>query len=129
MHQRCYNPRHDKYRWYGARGISICLEWHNFTTFREWALINGYTDELTIDRIKTNKGYSPDNCQWVDMKFQANNRNSNRILELNGQSYTVAQMAEAFSISSYTIFNRLRLGWSLEKIVGTPERNAQYAAI
>lgn len=122
MHQRCYNPKHDNYKWYGAKGISICLEWHDFITFRDWALKNRYTDELTIERIKSDQNYCPNNCKWVDMKIQANNRHNNRIIQYSGNKFTVTQLAETYGLSPYTVFNRLRLGWDIEKIIKTPER-------
>lgn len=123
MHQRCYNPKHENYKWYGGKGISVCTEWHDFIAFREWALANGYTDELTIDRINPDENYSPDNCCWVDMKIQANNRTSNRVIEINGILYTVSQLADTFSLSYYTVINRLRLGWNIKRIIETPERS------
>lgn len=64
--------------------------------FREWALLNGYDKDAayrkcTIDRIDNNKGYSPDNCRWVDQKAQNNNYSRNRIIEYNGESHNLAQ--------------------------------------
>ena len=58
---------------YKGRGISLCDEWHDYTKFREWALANGYRDDLEIDRRDTNKGYCPENCHWVTRKENANN--------------------------------------------------------
>ncbi|MBQ7844982.1 MAG: hypothetical protein IJ392_02395 [Clostridia bacterium] len=121
MRSRCEDPRHTKYRFYGGRGITVCEEWKDFLTFREWALSNGYTDELTIDRIDSDKGYSPDNCRWLTMKEQANNRSSNRLLNYQGKQYTVAQFAEAFHLRYHTVMNRIKAGWSPDKIIHTPE--------
>lgn len=72
--QRCTNKNEVCYKHYGGRGINYCDEWKNFKPFMEWALANGYKDHLTIDRIKGNLGYSPDNCRWVTRKIQAINQ-------------------------------------------------------
>ena len=75
MKKRCYNPECVAYSNYGGRGIKICDEWlNNYTSFHDWALSNGYADNLSIDRIDVNGNYEPSNCRWVDAKIQANNR-------------------------------------------------------
>lgn len=80
MKVRCYNPKHKGYHRYGGRGITVCDEWINdFQSFCDWAMANGYDEnaprgKCTIDRIDNDKGYSPANCRWVDMKVQNQNR-------------------------------------------------------
>ena len=71
MLNRCYNPSRDRYKNYGARGISVCEEWKNkengFINFYNWSMEKGYEEGLTIDRIDNDKDYSPNNCQWLSM--------------------------------------------------------------
>lgn len=75
MKTRCYNKNSPNYKYWGSRGINVCSEWkESFENFREWAIKNGYRDDLTIDRINNDGNYTPNNCRWVDMKVQNNNR-------------------------------------------------------
>jgi len=80
MKNRCFNKNHrDFYRW-GARGITVCRQWRNdFLKFKEFAVNNGYNDNLQIDRIDNNKGYYPCNCRFVTPKINSRNRNNTKI--------------------------------------------------
>jgi hypothetical protein len=78
-------------------------------------MANGYLDDLTIDRIDNDKGYSPNNCRWITKKEQANNRSTNRYLEYNGERHTISEWGELLGIDSETLSSRLRRGWSIEK--------------
>lgn len=77
---RCYQVNNNSYQYYGARGITVCDEWrNNYAAFKAWALANGYNDsakrgECTLDRIDVNGNYCPENCRWVSMAVQNENR-------------------------------------------------------
>lgn len=128
MKDRCYNPKSKCYKNYGGRVITLCKEWMirekngkgnisiGYENFRKWALQNGYSDNLTIDRIDVNKGYSPDNCRWVTMKEQQNNRRNNRLITYNGKTQTMKQWAEELGISYEILESRLnKRHWTVEK--------------
>jgi len=82
MIQRCHNPKSDSWHNYGARNISVCEEWRAPTrNFFDWALSNGYSDDLSIDRIDNNGNYTPMNCKWSTPKEQAANTRTSVVNE------------------------------------------------
>lgn len=118
--QRCFNPKSNGYENYGGRGITICDEWRkDFQAFYDWAMANGYTDKLSIDRIDVNGNYEPSNCRWVDMKFQGNHRRNNRLIEHNGEILTVSEWSERTGIKVGTIYSRLDRGWGTAETLTT----------
>lgn len=122
MKQRCTNPSVCNYYDYGGRGVTVCDEWMDFGNFYEWALANGYAENLSIDRIDNNAGYCPENCRWVDVKTQANNRRSNKIIEYNGERHTLSEWGSIVGIRAGTIGERLRRGWPIEKALTMPTK-------
>lgn len=123
MKVRCYKEDDEHYKWYGGRGIRICDEWLNdFLAFREWALTHGYSETLSIDRIDVNGNYEPPNCRWTSQKTQTNNTSANRRVVFQGKEYTVAQFSEFLNYNYSTVRNRLKLGWTPERIAQTPEK-------
>ena len=122
MIARCEYEKHPYFADYGGRGVTVCEEWHDYLTFRNWAMSNGYSDDLTIDRIKNEDGYNPNNCKWSTIKEQQNNKRNNRRLTWNGETKTVTEWAEVVGISKTTIKERLNAGWTVEMALTTPVR-------
>lgn len=115
MRRRCYDQHADSYKYYGEKGIEICDEWlYSFESFYEWSLNNGYSDDLTIDRINNNKSYSPNNCRWVSMKQQDNNRSNTIYITFKGICKSLPEWADELQIPQYVIRNRLNRNWSVE---------------
>lgn len=123
MKQRCNCKTNVNYCDYGQRGISVCEEWEqDFMCFYNWSMENGYSDNLTIDRIDFNGNYESSNCRWVDLTAQANNKRNNRMLEFQGIRYTLAEASRAFNINYSALQYRLSHGWDVEKALLTKVR-------
>ena len=86
MIQRCTNPNATKYFNYGGRGINVCSEWlSSYESFRDWALANGYSKDLTLDRKENDKGYNPSNCRWANKSTQSSN--TRKLISTNTSGY------------------------------------------
>ena len=110
MKQRCCNPQNARYKYYGARGIAVCDEWMRFEPFEQWALSNGYSDELTIDRIDVDGDYCPENCRWVTWETQQNNKRSNTVIQAFGESRTLSEWSKISGVNRATIQKRIKNG-------------------
>lgn len=118
MKSRCLDPDCDCYQHYGGRGISICDEWKDsFAAFSKWARANGYSSELTLDRIDVNGNYEPSNCRWATRKEQNRNMRSTRMLTFMGETLCLEDMATKYGINKATLAQRLQRGWSLEDAI------------
>jgi hypothetical protein len=121
MRGRCFTPTNKDYSNYGGRGITVCKEWDEFSNFRDWALSNGYADNLTLDRIDVNGNYEPSNCRWVTQKEQMRNVRCNVYATYKGETKLLIEWAEETGIGYNTLRSRyLRRGWSIEKSLTTP---------
>lgn len=114
MKQRCYNTNHKYYPIYGGRGIKICDEWLNdYQQFEAWALANGYANDMSIDRIDNDKGYSPDNCRWIYYKDQPKNRRSNHRVIVDGKEMNVSDVSRLYGIPISTVCYRDNQGFDI----------------
>lgn len=113
---RCYKASATSYKRYGAKGIKVCDEWkNNKSKFFEWAFKNGYSEELTLDRIDVSNGYSPDNCRWATYKEQANNTSKTIFLTFNGCKKSLHEWADYLGLKPATIWARLQRGDCVER--------------
>lgn len=122
MKTRCNNPNNPSYKnWYGQHGIKVCDEWSkDYLTFKTWSINNGYSENLTLDRINSNEGYCPENCRWVTSFEQANNRSGVEKFEYNGESHTLGEWSKITGIKRSKLYARIKtLGWSIEKALTT----------
>jgi len=116
MKSRCNNKNNPVYMLYGGRGISVCDEWNEFKAFKEWAMNNGYSDQLTIDRINVNGNYEPDNCRWATQKEQCRNKRDNHYLTFQGETKTLIEWSELVGIRQETIRHRINdYGYTVEE--------------
>lgn len=107
MKKRCYNEGNSRYANYGGRGIKVCDEWKNdFTAFYQWAINNGYTETMTLDRINVDGDYEPNNCRWADVKTQCNNRTSNIKITIGNSTRTLTEWCEIFDVDYKKILAR-----------------------
>lgn len=98
MKSRCNNENDKSYKWYGAKGIKVCDEWLDWENFKQWSLANGWKDGLTIDRIDGKQGYRPNNCRWVDMNIQNNNKDNLKFLTYQGRTQNLSQWCKELDL-------------------------------
>ncbi len=111
MHTRCYNEKEKPYKNYGGRGIKICDEWlgkGGCRRFYEWAIKNGYREDLTIDRIDVNGNYEPSNCRWATYAEQAMNRRISVKVLYEGEEMSPKELSEITGINIRTIYSKYR---------------------
>ena len=118
--QRCSNSKNKRYKDYGGRGITLCDEWKDFEPFKEWALENGYREGLQLDRVDNNKGYSPNNCRFVEAKENCRNKRDNVFITVENKTGTISEWAEMSGIPAKAISKRLKAGWGAKDAVSIP---------
>lgn len=116
MHQRCLNPRNKKFKYYGAKGITICPEWTDFTTFL--SDMGERPPGKTLDRKDGTKGYSKRNCRWATYSEQNYNRPP-KLIDLHGTKRTLGEWASSLGISKSAICRRIAQGWPPETALTT----------
>lgn len=96
----------------------VCDEWHDYPNFRDWAIANGYDPnakrfDCTLDRIDNNGNYCPENCRWIPMIEQHQNKTNTRYITVDGERMTIRQASQKYGVSYAAITQRIsKLGWS-----------------
>lgn len=123
VRKRCNNPNNKSYERYGGRGIKISKDWDFFPNFYR-DMKDGYSDELSLDRIDPDGNYEKSNCRWSTPKVQARNKSGIRKIEVNGELKTAAEWSEISGTHSSTILHRINNGWDAKLAVyGHPVKN------
>ena len=107
MISRCYNQNTENYKYYGGKGVVISQIWlkeGGFKKFYQWAISNGYADNLSIDRINPNGNYTPENCRWVDSETQANNKTNNIHIEIDGEILSIKSFCDKFNLTYNIVY-------------------------
>ena len=130
MKTRCYKTYHNNYSNYGGRGIKICQEWlDDFEVFEKWALSNGYSDSLSIDRIDNDGNYEPNNCRWIPWEQQSGHRRVRKvraykqsyIWEINGVTKGIKDWCKEYGLSRQMVEYRVNVkGMSPYEALTTP---------
>ena len=114
MKNRCYCKTSDRYSYYGGRGIKICDEWlADFMNFYNWAMANGYREDLTIDRINVNGNYEPNNCRWIKQIEQNRNKRNNILYK----GKCLAEWIRALKITNQRLFYSKVKKYGAEQII------------
>ncbi len=114
MRSRCDGRNKRSFHNYGERGIKVCDEWKNsFESFYEWCINNGYRKGLTLDRIDVDDNYSPENCRFVTMKVQQNNKRNNLFYVIDGNKKTLTEWCNIYKINFNTVRKRLNKGMDI----------------
>lgn len=121
MKTRCYNVKQKCWKHYGGRGIFVCDRW--LASFKAFIEDMGHSPTgSSIDRINNDGPYSPENCRWATYSEQAFNRRPVSPITFRGKTKSQKQWAKDRGLSPYVIHNRLRAGWSINRILTTPTR-------
>lgn len=109
MKERCYNLKNKSYKNYGKRGIIVCNEWlNNYSNFKKWALLSGYKEGLSIDRINVNGNYEPNNCRWVTTEQQNRNYRKNIFIVFNDKKICLKELSEIVQQNYSTLLWRYK---------------------
>ena len=114
---RCNNSNHPTYKYYGGRGITFYKQWNDsYVCFKEWALANGYQDDLELERLDVNDNYTPTNCAWITHHEQTMNRRDTLYITVGDKTEKLRDFCKSHRISVNTVNNWRHLNILDEKL-------------
>ena len=122
MKRRCLNCNDERYKDYGGRGIRMYKPWiDSFDVFADWAISNGYKDNLTIERVDVNGDYCPENCIWIPLADQNFNKRQTLWVDYKGRHIQLIKLCNEKGKNYDTVHNRItKMGWDVERAIDTP---------
>lgn len=121
MMQRCYYKNKPDYHNYGGRGIEVCKDWKDVSKFSKWAFSNGYKENLTIDRIDSNKNYTPENCQWITLGENSSKKRTTKYLTHEGKTLNLKQWSLELGLHPSTLSLRFKKNLPIDKILSNED--------
>lgn len=119
---RCYNPNVKAYKTHGAKGITVCAEWHEWEVFKRWAFDSGYVQGKQLCRINYENGFNPENCLWLTKSESITKRSKDSAPKFayKGEVHTWSEWSEITGLSCHILSQRKGQGWPMERILTTP---------
>lgn len=108
IRQRCGNPNQEGYRYWGARGVTVCERWRSFANFV--ADMGAKPEGMSIERIDNTRGYEPGNCRWATPLEQAANTRNVKLVVLDGEHVPVNEAIRRLGLRLGAIHNWVRRG-------------------
>ena len=118
MRYRCQKVTSSDYINYGARGITVCNDWSEYLSFYNWAVSNGYSENLTIDRINNDGNYEPCNCRWVTLSQQNRNYRKNIFYSYGGETKCLKDWSNELGLKYNTVYMKIKRGKSIQEALG-----------
>lgn len=121
MCERCSTTTKEMHKDYAGRGIRLCDEWKKYENFAAWAMKNGYSNGLSIERVNNNGNYCPENCIWIDRGLQARNRRTTHWVKYQGREMSLAEACEIAGMPYKQVFSRIKYAkWPIDDALTIP---------